>query len=148
LSEHVADWIERFDREGRQLRLDVRASALVMITPGAAGQTLDILLSNALVHGAGTTGVRVDVQMAGAEIVVTDEGWGIAPGERGRVFERAERTDGHGLGLALARELITADGGSLDLAGPAAFRIRIPFGAVPAELTGARENRDQPMSDS
>jgi signal transduction histidine kinase len=146
-SEHVGDWTERFVRDGRQLRLDAPASSPVMVTPGAAGQTLDVLLSNALVHGAGTTAVRVGADPASAEIVVTDEGRGIAPGERDRVFERADRTDAHGLGLALARQLVAADGGSLDLVGPAAFRIRFPVDARGAAQADARKD-DQPVPDS
>jgi signal transduction histidine kinase len=59
----------------------------------------------------------------GARIVVADEGPGIAPGERARVFLPYERgsaaaataAPGTGLGLALVRDLVAGMGGSVAL---------------------------------
>ena len=59
-----------------------------------------------------------------ALVVVDDDGTGIAPEDRERVFERFVRLDearsrdagGSGLGLALAREVAVAHGGSLTVA--------------------------------
>lgn len=58
-----------------------------------------------------------------AVITVGNTGRGIAPAERGRVFERffrgeeARRTraEGRGLGLAIARWIVTAHGGTIDV---------------------------------
>jgi signal transduction histidine kinase len=80
---------------------------------------LDNLIDNATRHAA--TGVRVRVQHAGpwAELSVTDDGPGIPPADRERVFARFTRLDegrsrdegGAGLGLAIVRETARAHGG-------------------------------------
>ncbi len=70
---------------------------------------------------AGATAMRVEGRVAErVELRVTDDGPGIAPGDRGRLFEpffttrRAE--GGTGLGLAIARSLLEAGGGTINLA--------------------------------
>jgi signal transduction histidine kinase len=63
------------------------------------------------------------------EIVVSDQGDGIPTGTEGQIFERhVSLQGGSGVGLALARALVEADGGRLDLirSTPAAFRILLP----------------------
>lgn len=49
------------------------------------------------------------------EITVADTGPGIAPADRERVFEPffTTRAEGTGLGLAVAREIVTTGGGTL-----------------------------------
>jgi len=84
------------------------------------------LIDNARVHGGGRP--FVTVQPADGEptthgqIVVTDEGDGLADGESDRIFERFSRggsagrranQDGSGLGLALAREHVALHGGRI-----------------------------------
>jgi two-component system OmpR family sensor kinase len=60
-------------------------------------------------------------------ISIEDDGPGIPPGERERIFERfyqtdksrrGDRTRGAGLGLAIAREIIQAHGGSISIHDP------------------------------
>jgi signal transduction histidine kinase len=102
----------------------VRAAA------GAVGQALDVLLDNALRHGAGP--IRVVVEAAGdhGHLTVDDQGPGVGADAAGRLFERrAGGAGSHGIGLALARTLVQADGGRLDLirASPASFRITLPL---------------------
>lgn len=52
------------------------------------------------------------------EVVVTDDGEGVAPEVRARVFEPhfSTRTSGSGLGLAISRRLVEGWGGKIDLA--------------------------------
>lgn len=81
-----------------------------------------------------------------ARIVVADNGPGIAPGERGAVFDRFRRFDdpsapsGSGLGLAIVREFTTALGGSATVSetegGGATLTITLPF-----------ETPDEPASE-
>jgi heavy metal sensor kinase len=67
----------------------------------------------------GTVTVRVQRQGARARLTVEDEGPGVAPEHRERVFDRFFRVDpsrtratgGSGLGLAIVRELVAAHGG-------------------------------------
>ncbi|MFF4158048.1 sensor histidine kinase [Streptomyces sp. NPDC001678] len=93
---------------------------------GRAGQLerlLANLVDNALRHAASRVTVRAYADPAGrcAVLEVADDGPGIPPEQRERVFERFVRLDaardresgGSGLGLAIAREIARAHGGDL-----------------------------------
>ena len=97
------------------------------------------LLDNAGKYTALGTRVRLEAkdESAGVVVRVTDEGPGVAEGERRHVFTRYQRgrqgqrdgVPGTGLGLALVKELATAMGGSVRLAASevgAAFELRLP----------------------
>jgi signal transduction histidine kinase len=95
-------------------------------------QALDHLLHNAITYtpAGGRVLVRSRVVEGMAEIVVSDNGPGIPPKQRERIFDRFRRTSlghsegelpeegeegGSGFGLPLARQFVEAHGGSLDL---------------------------------
>jgi two-component system OmpR family sensor kinase len=65
-----------------------------------------ILLDNAIRYARTTVSVRLSVDGGWARLMVTDDGPGIAPDDRERVFERFYRADrartGHGAGLGLS----------------------------------------------
>ncbi len=92
--------------------------------PVALRRVLDNLLANAVRHAA--TRVTLSARVAGdrVRVEVTDDGPGIPPEDRERVFDRFTRLDdararddgGAGLGLAIVRELVLAHGGSVWLA--------------------------------
>ncbi|MFI9647428.1 sensor histidine kinase [Streptomyces sp. NPDC052040] len=107
---------------------------------------LDNLLANALAHGRdpeGRASVAVGVAGAGGEAVITvdDRGPGVAPEDRGRIFERFRRgpdSAGSGLGLTLVAQQAALHRGSVMVQdGPrgagARFLVRLPraFGALP-----------------
>ena len=82
------------------------------------------LLENALAYAGGATSVDVDVSGDGShvEVSVTDEGTGIEPGERERIFDRFYRgstsgrrgnSEGSGLGLALVAEHVRRQHGTV-----------------------------------
>lgn len=83
------------------------------------------LIDNALRHTPAGGEVRVDLAQHGGriELAVTDTGEGIAPDDQRRVFDRFYRaeksrsrdTGGAGLGLAIARGLVEAQGGNIDV---------------------------------
>ncbi len=82
-------------------------------------QALGNLLENAALHTPPGTSVSVAAQLNGADlrVVVADTGPGIPAGASERIFEKFERLDatsaGAGLGLAIARAAIVAQGGRL-----------------------------------
>ncbi|MFJ6562534.1 sensor histidine kinase [Streptomyces sp. NPDC091412] len=101
-------------------------------------RVLGNLLDNAQRHAA--SAVTVTVRAAGDAIVlsVADDGHGVAPADRERVFERFVRLDeargrddgGAGLGLAIARDVVERHGGTLTLTdapdGGALFQVGLP----------------------
>jgi signal transduction histidine kinase len=133
---HGEGWAPLFARAGRRLRVDVdvdaatgRGGLWAQATPGGVAQALDVLLDNALQHGAGATRLAARQEDGRAVLEVSDEGAGIPDEMRDRVFERNVSTVGStGLGLSLARALVEADGGRLVLTEPrpARFEIRMP----------------------
>lgn len=100
-------------------------------------QVFTNLVRNALQHSPAGTVVSVagHQRHGGIEVVVSDNGPGIPPAERERIFQPFYRlqttgTDGSGLGLALAREFVAANGGTIaveeSLGGGATFRVQLP----------------------
>ncbi|HAW86312.1 MAG TPA: hypothetical protein DCX65_08525 [Spirochaetaceae bacterium] len=109
-------------------------------------QVFNNLLANALIACAegGRIELRAAVAPAGdrLDVLCVDDGVGIAPEERERIFERFYRLDssrnrrsgGSGLGLAISRELVRLHGGSLTAeANPAGrgslLRVSLPLSA-------------------
>ena len=110
-------WNRRFAAAGRELRVRAHDDEIIEAhaSKAALGQILDVLLDNALRHGAGvvTLGLRPG-SGGGAVIGVEDEGVGVQ-GDPDSVFSTAAR-GGHGLGLPLAAALAGAEGARLRLA--------------------------------
>lgn len=113
------------------------------VRPDALARCLRNLLDNAI--RAAKTRVTVTVRRRGnqALVLVHDDGPGVPPQARERVFERFARLDdargrdegGTGLGLPIARELARADGGDVELEpdGPGAtFRVSLPLADEPS----------------
>lgn len=120
---HVHDARQGFARAGRALAVSGESSR-VLGTPGFAGQVVDVLLDNALRHGAGA----VSVLLQRDAVVVRDEGREITASAAAELFlGPSDPGAEHGRGLALARRLAEADGGSIELvsASPTEFRYRL-----------------------
>lgn len=90
---------------------------MIAATPAEVAIVLDNVLANARRHAA--TVVHVSVVPAGrwVRLLVDDDGPGIAPGDRDRVFDRFTRLapeagEGSGLGLALVARLVAGRGGT------------------------------------
>jgi signal transduction histidine kinase len=124
----------------RPFEVDDRSAGMVAVADRAAlEQVAWMLLDNALKYApSGAIGVSVESTDADERIAITvwDEGPGIVPEERARVFRRFERgstsegLDGTGLGLDVARGLVRAMGGSIRYVpapnGGAGFRFTVP----------------------
>jgi two-component system sensor histidine kinase BaeS len=140
--EHRDGLAPSFEHAGLALRFQLDpAPALADLD--ATRQIIGNLLSNALKYTpkGGTVVVETRHEAGTAVLVVTDTGPGIDASDPDRVFDRFFRTagarardDGAGLGLAIARQLAVAQGGSLDVASSgagAAFTLRLPLAATP-----------------
>ena len=113
LVEEIRDrWHGPFAAQGRRLSLTrLPELPLVLASPAAVRQIMDVLLDNALVHGRDTATVTVTDVGSGISIEVSDQGPGLADPEQ--AFTRHGHGPGHGIGLALARTLAEAEGGRL-----------------------------------
>lgn len=125
----AAEWREPLRSEGRTLRLRIEDGLLARATPARLREAIGVLLDNALRHGEG--GVTLAARQGSGTIVVevTDSGGGVPEELVPHVFERGFSAGGStGVGLALARALVEADGGRLELssARPAMFEIFLP----------------------
>lgn len=122
--------------DARQVRIDVvQESAIVEGDERRLRELAGNLLDNALRHAHHA--VRVSSRRAGrqCEIVVEDDGEGIPPEERERVFERFYRRandgSGTGLGLAIVRWIASAHGGGVTVGDSAGGGARF-VAALPA----------------
>ncbi|HTK44740.1 MAG TPA: ATP-binding protein [Patescibacteria group bacterium] len=124
---------------------DDAAGWLAIADPDQLDQVLWALLDNAVRYGGGTPiRARVAARPADARLAITiaDQGSGVRPEDRERIFDRYERgaagvrAEGTGLGLYVSRSLCRAMGGDLALEAPegavgATFTILLP-GEPPA----------------
>lgn len=115
-------------------------SVRVTADPGQLSRALRNVVTNAIQHSAPGSEVLVAAAVEGDRAVVriTDHGGGIAEADLPYVFERFYRADrsrggartGSGIGLTVARELIGANGGDIEVeaTGPngTTFRISLP----------------------
>ena len=136
---------------GHGLTVDVQPGApLVVEAPGDELHRLVLnLIQNALVHTPPGTAVDVRARREDDDVVieVSDEGPGIPPELRERIFDRFVRGtgdrgsgngSGSGLGLSIVRAVAESLGGRVELgesdAGGARFTVRIPAaGTKPSE---------------
>jgi PAS domain S-box-containing protein len=111
--------------------IEIDTDHTVDADPSALREIFENLFRNAVEHGADDTddGVTVRVEDLPDGFAVADDGVGIAPDEREKVFESGYSTvqDNTGFGLRIVRQLVTAHGWDLELtesdAGGARFEI-------------------------
>ncbi len=131
--------------EGRAIENDCEPGLTATIDAGRIETVLGNLVENALRHGAGTIGMTAREDSGGLILAVSDEGPGFPPDFAAHAFDRFARAEsgrtssGAGLGLAIARAIVEAHGGTISAAGApgggALVTVRIPArpgGAEPA----------------
>ena len=111
--------------------------AIVAIDRLRLGQVVENVVTNALKFSPSDAPVLIEPSLEEAALViaVSDDGPGVAPGDRERLFERFERLGarepGIGLGMYLSREIARAHSGELEVAEPrrrgATFVLRVPL---------------------
>jgi PAS domain S-box-containing protein len=126
---------------GRRIELDVRGDATGAWDPARVAQVVSNLVANALEHGARNTPVRVRVRGGPDTVVLEVRNDGpVIPGElravmfepfcRGSSRRDASSARGLGLGLFIAREIVRAHGGTIEVESSpqrgTTFRVRLP----------------------
>jgi two-component system, OmpR family, sensor kinase len=125
----------------REITLNDDESLTAIGNPDALRQVLANLMSNALTHTPEGTPVSVGLRRAGNQAIldVRDHGPGLPPDTDERVFDRFWRNDGGrtrgrggaGLGLAIVREIVLANRGTVAAAnaadGGAVFTVCLPL---------------------
>jgi Na+/proline symporter/nitrogen-specific signal transduction histidine kinase len=149
----AADAVSQLARaRGAALEVDVPDGLpLVLADRDRVAQVLVNLLSNAVKFvEEGSGRVRVSARLDGDAVATTvaDNGPGLSAEDAGVVFERfrqgrgsgGARPAGTGLGLPISREIVTALGGSLEVASEpgrgAAFTFRLPLSGPPVATVG------------
>lgn len=156
------DLDDLLQQESRRLRSLGQLEVITQVAPARVtgderklAQALRNLTDNAA--RVARARVALAVRRDGRDMVLTveDDGPGIAPEDRDRVFERFVRLDesrsrasgGSGLGLSIAREIVRGHGGALTIGaselGGAAFEIRLPRArpAAVGDVAAARGRR-------
>ena len=141
LSEVVREVAVRFREElaraGSTLVLRTEGSARGRWDRGRLEQVVTILLANAVKYGQGRP---ITLLVTGDErtsrLIIRDEGIGIAERDQARIFERFERAvseqhyGGLGLGLWIAREVLSGMGGTISVCSQAgmgsSFTVELP----------------------
>ena len=123
---------------GSELAIEAPASLKGVWDRLRLEQVITNLLTNALRYGnAQPVKVRLSEDGDNAHLEVIDRGIGIKPEQREKIFERFERADvsandvsGLGLGLYIAKEIITSQRGKIwvesNAAGGSTFHVKIP----------------------
>ena len=130
----VRDAVAAHRVRGAEVAVVVDDGLIVEGDPVRLRQVIDNLIANALVHGGSEVTVRAARREGAVHVVVSDTGPGIAPDQLDSIFDAGVRLDadtsGSGIGLALARAIAQAHGGSLvaqSAAGQgAAFTLALP----------------------
>lgn len=139
----VWDSVQSVERAVARLYPDLRLDAdgdrelFARVERQDLDELLGNLLENAAKYGGGSVFVTVARASGMAEIAVEDDGPGIAPADRLRIFDRGVRLDsgkpGTGLGLAIVRDVAELYGGNIMLEdsedlGGLLVRLRLPAG--------------------
>ena len=123
---------------GVTVAVDAPVEAHARVDRGQLTRALRNLFTNAVQHSPRGGSVRIGVAGGGSVTIrISDEGAGIAAADLPFVFERFYRADrsrgrtpGSGIGLTVARELIDANGGSVEVEstgpGGTTFRVVLP----------------------
>lgn len=138
LSEVLQDIVAKARRKGGRIDFHCEGTILVAARRGALIRSLTNLLDNAMRY-AQTVAVRLGERRESVEIVIDDDGPGIPEDKRKDVFKPFFRLDGSrnpvtggvGLGMTIARDVVRAQGGDIELGdaplGGLRVKIRLPL---------------------
>jgi signal transduction histidine kinase len=138
----VADeWRPALRAAGRSIKIRVPDGLLARVTPTRIREAVGALVENAIQHGSGTVTLSARAADSTLLVEVGDAGPGVPEELVPHVFDRGFSVGSStGLGLALARALVEADGGRLELsrARPPIFTIFLPVAKAEDVMGSAR----------
>ncbi|NLR98401.1 HAMP domain-containing histidine kinase [Rhizobium sp. P38BS-XIX] len=117
----IQDIAAQLKMQFRQLAVVDEGSTDEMVTlpVEAAGIIFSNLAENAFQNGATMLAIRASAEGRRMSIQVRDNGYGIADGNRDRIFEpffsTRRENGGTGMGLGIVRAMLTSHGGSIEL---------------------------------
>lgn len=125
-------------------------AAQVYGDPAQLARALRNLADNAMAHAAGRIALRMQVDDDAHEVTVSiiDDGPGVPPEDRARIFDRfvrldsarERRTAGSGLGLAIVAEIVAAHDGRVGLAhADSGTRVELTLPLGPGPESAARQ---------
>jgi len=137
-------WRPTADQHGIALELELPDACTAAIDPDAIARVIGNLLSNAIKHTPDGGHVTIAIRQRDEDVAITvrDDGVGMSPELRARVFERFVQgpsplratTRGSGIGLSIVDEIVRAHGGEVTLESTegvgTAFLITLPRGRV------------------
>src|SRR5467141_3361456 len=125
LHESAARWEILAQKQGTRVEVSAPSSGRMEADPALLRRVIDNLIENAVRHAPAGTPVtlRGRQEDGGWSVEVADQGRGVAPEHRDKLFTRFGRADsarspengGAGLGLALSAAIARAHGGTLEL---------------------------------
>jgi signal transduction histidine kinase len=120
--DHVAALIREDPDRAQRVDVDVRIHPGVPSFAFDADQMTQVLWNVALngieaIEGHGRIGIDVELRGSSVAIAVSDTGRGMSPDERRRIFDPfySRKPAGTGLGLTLARRIVTAHAGQMEV---------------------------------
>ena len=137
LDELVADTVKRLGRllAHRRVQVELPPLPTVQADYTQLSQVVSNLVENAARHAPEGSTIRIGGREAAdaVEVWIDDEGIGVMPFERQRIFEPFRRGEGSassGVGLAICKAIVEAHGGAMSVetapAGGARFRFSLP----------------------
>jgi signal transduction histidine kinase len=146
LVQGVIDMVRHLGRyQQRQIQFLPAAPVVAAVNAQEIKQVVLNLLTNALdcVDEAGHVWIELRVVEGMAELCIRDDGCGMEPAVRDRVFEpfftRRKAGQGTGLGLSIVHRIVADHGGEIQAESPgsgrgATFRVRLPLDASHKEI--------------
>jgi signal transduction histidine kinase len=141
LQETVEDFTSMMNGGENRVETRLQPRLFADVDPGSLRQILINLLDNAVKYGRKPQQIIVGLEPRGAAacLYVEDEGPGVPPTDRERIFQRFQRLDrdrqssiaGTGIGLSVVRDLVTKHGGTCSVTsgerGGARFIVELPL---------------------
>ena len=138
----------KLEEKGIDLKVDSGEDALLDVDPDRVHQVLQNLIDNAVIHveEGGHIRINTDLEDGYVRVSVSDDGEGIPEKDLPHIFNRFYRVDssrsrssgGTGLGLTIAKELVEAHGGEIEVSSErgqgATFSFTLPLQDGPKEL--------------